>query len=79
MKGRYFLGTNVIASKSDDGAAKKREAALIQAETGYRLFDSLIVAAAIAAGAETLYSEDLRDGRLIRGVRIRNPFRRITT
>jgi len=33
-----------------------------------------IVHAAIESGCETLWSEDLADGRVIRGVRIRNPF-----
>lgn len=44
----------------------------------YRLgfFDSQIVAAALAAGAETLYSEDLHDGLLVDGrLRVVSPFR----
>lgn len=44
----------------------------------YRLsfFDGQIVAAALAAGAETLYSEDLHDGLLIDGrLRVVSPFR----
>lgn len=42
----------------------------------YRLsfWDSLIVEAALAGGATTLYSEDLRDGLQIDGLTIRNPF-----
>ena len=40
----------------------------------YRIYDALIIAAAIAAGCRTLYSEDLADGQTIRGVRIVNPF-----
>jgi len=43
----------------------------------YRLgfFDSQIVAAALAAGAETLYSEDLHDGLVIDGrLRVVSPF-----
>jgi predicted nucleic acid-binding protein len=43
---------------------------------GYSVFDSLIIAAAIHAGASTLYSEDMRDGQAIEGLTIRNPFRR---
>jgi predicted nucleic acid-binding protein len=34
----------------------------------------MIVAAAVRSGAEMLLSEDLNDGQLIEGVRIRNPF-----
>lgn len=44
----------------------------------YRLgfFDSQILAAALAAGAETLYSEDLHDGLLVDGrLRVVSPFR----
>lgn len=43
---------------------------------GYSIFDSLIIAAALHAGARTLYSEDMRDGQAIDGLTIRNPFRR---
>jgi len=41
---------------------------------GYSIFDSLIIAAALDAGATTLYSEDMRDGHKINGLTIRNPF-----
>jgi predicted nucleic acid-binding protein len=35
----------------------------------------MIVAAALLAGCETLYSEDMQDGQLIdQQLRIRNPF-----
>ena len=37
-------------------------------------YDALIVAAAIEAGCDTLYSEDLQDGRGIEGLSIINPF-----
>ena len=43
---------------------------------GYSIFDSLIIAAALRAGASTLYSEGMRDGQAIDGVTIRNPFAR---
>lgn len=35
--------------------------------------DALIIVAAESANCETLYSEDLNDGHVIRGVRIVNP------
>jgi predicted nucleic acid-binding protein len=41
---------------------------------GYSIFDSLVIAAALHAGASTLYSEDMRDGQTIDGLTIRNPF-----
>ena len=37
-------------------------------------YDALIVAAAIEAGCESLYSEDLQHGRSIGGLTILNPF-----
>lgn len=42
---------------------------------GFSWFDSLIVAAALECGCETLYSEDLQHGQLIEGsLRVVNPF-----
>lgn len=42
----------------------------------YRLsnWDALIVAAAVLAASETLYSEDLQHGQVIEGVSVVNPF-----
>jgi predicted nucleic acid-binding protein len=42
---------------------------------GYHIYDSLIIAAAIDAKCDVLYSEDLHDGHVIGGLTIRNPFR----
>ncbi len=41
---------------------------------GYRIYDSLIIAAALRARCKTLYSEDLHSGQRIEGLTIRNPF-----
>lgn len=38
-------------------------------------WDSLIVAAAESAGCSAVWTEDLNDGQIIRGVKIKNPFR----
>jgi predicted nucleic acid-binding protein len=47
----------------------------ISGRTGYRLYDALIIAAALEAGCTTLFSEDLHEGQLIDGrLTIRNPF-----
>jgi len=37
-------------------------------------WDSLIVVAAESAQCESLWTEDLNDGQVIRGVQVRNPF-----
>jgi predicted nucleic acid-binding protein len=51
------------------------EAALqISKQTGYRIYDSLVIAAALEAGCRTLFSEDMQDGQRIAGLTIRNPF-----
>ena len=42
----------------------------------YAFYDSQIVAAALAASAQTLYSEDMHDGQVIDGsLHVRSPFR----
>jgi len=46
----------------------------LQSRYGYSFYDSLIVAAALEAGCNTLYSEDLQHGQVIETVTIRNPF-----
>jgi len=46
----------------------------IRAETKYSFYDSLILAAAVQAGCELLYSEDLQDGQEVQGVKIINPY-----
>jgi predicted nucleic acid-binding protein len=38
------------------------------------VYDALIVAAAIEAGCDTLYSEDMQHGQAIGSLRIQNPF-----
>jgi predicted nucleic acid-binding protein len=51
------------------------EAALkIAADSGYSIYDALILAAAIDAGCDTVYSEDMQDGQKIGTLTIRNPF-----
>lgn len=43
---------------------------------GFSFYDSLIVAAALQAQCDTLYTEDLQDGQVIAGsLRIVNPFK----
>ena len=41
---------------------------------GFGFYDALILAAAIEAGCDTLFSEDLQDGRRLGGLRIVSPF-----
>jgi predicted nucleic acid-binding protein len=41
---------------------------------GFRIYDSLILAAADEAGCATVYTEDLQHGQVVGGVTIINPF-----
>lgn len=50
------------------------EALEIRRETQWQFFDCLVVAGAVQAGCSVLYTEDLNHNRMIRGVRITNPF-----
>jgi predicted nucleic acid-binding protein len=43
-----------------------------QVKVGF--WDAMIVLAAAESGCDVLWTEDLNDGQLLRGVRIRNPF-----
>jgi predicted nucleic acid-binding protein len=53
-----------------------REAVAIAERSGYRIYDALIVAAALEARCTILYSEDMQDGQVIdKSLTIRNPFR----
>jgi len=51
------------------------EAALpLARDHGLTIYDALIVAAAMEAGCDTLFSEDLQHGRVFGRLTIRNPF-----
>src|SRR5438552_17962537 len=50
------------------------EALDLRANLGYSFYDALIIAAALAAGCSTLYSEELQDGQTVRDLNIVNPF-----
>ncbi len=55
--------------------AKTNASALALArDHSFTFYDALIVAAAIEAGCDTLFSEDMQHGRVIGGLTIRNPF-----
>jgi predicted nucleic acid-binding protein len=43
-------------------------------DNGLAFYDALIVASAIEAGCDTLYTEDIQHNRAIGGLTIRNPF-----
>lgn len=56
--------------------ATHEAAVRIARQYGYQIYDALVMAAALEAGCDTLYSEDLQDGQQIDGqLTIRNPFK----
>jgi len=49
----------------------------IAEKLGCNIYDALVLAAALEAGCDTLYSEDFQDGQVIEGqLTVRNPFRK---
>ena len=51
------------------------EAFSVSGSYGLSWWDSLIVAAAVAADCEVILSEDLSEGQVYKGIRVINPFR----
>jgi predicted nucleic acid-binding protein len=50
-----------------------RESVLLSDESKISFWDALIVSSAARSGASTLFTEDLNDGQIVRGVRVANP------
>ena len=55
-------------------AETNRAAVDLSKRHGFRIYDSLILAAAIESGCITLFTEDMQHGQVVEGVRIENPF-----
>lgn len=65
-----FRFPDIVPLTSDTHAA----GLALARDHGLAFYDALIVATAIDAGCDTLYSEDLQHGRSIGGLAIVNPF-----
>jgi predicted nucleic acid-binding protein len=68
MKSARSLGTR------GPGANDVLRAIELQKQSKLHFWDAMIVHAAAELGCDVLWTEDLNDGQLIRGVRIRDPF-----
>jgi predicted nucleic acid-binding protein len=55
-------------------AATHNRGLQIAQATGYHIYDSLMLAAALEASCTVFYSEDMHDGQTIENLTIRNPF-----
>lgn len=67
---REFTRWKVFAPTADDVLA----AIGLHKQAQLNFWDAMIVHAAAESGCDLLWTEDLSDGQLLRGVRIRNPF-----
>ncbi|HET8552768.1 MAG TPA: PIN domain-containing protein [Gammaproteobacteria bacterium] len=71
---RYLASTLEPLWKVQPSDALFQSGLSIRARYQYGFYDSLIIAAALAAGCDRLYSEDLQNGQQIDGLVIENPF-----
>lgn len=67
---REFAAWKIFSPTSDDVLA----AIGLHAQAKIGFWDAMIVLAAAESGCDVLWTEDLTDGQMLRGVRIRNPF-----
>ncbi len=67
---RELAAWKVFAPTADDVLA----AIAIQKQSQINFWDAMVVQAAGELGCDVLWTEDLSDGQLLRGVRVRNPF-----
>ncbi len=59
------------------GIETHEAAVALAAAHGFSFYDSLIVASALQAGCETLFTEDFQDGRRVDSLLIVNPFAQV--
>ena len=67
---REFSAWTVFAPKADDIVA----AIELHTLSKIGFWDAMVVLAAAESDCDVLWTEDLNDGQLLRGVRVRNPF-----
>ena len=67
---REFVAWKVFAPTANDVLG----AILLQKESKLSFWDAMVLQAATESGCDVLWTEDLNEGQVIRGVRIQNPF-----
>jgi len=67
---REFAMWKVFAPAAGDVLA----AIALQKQAQINFWDAMVVQAAVELGCDVLWTEDLNDGQVLRGVRIRDPF-----
>jgi predicted nucleic acid-binding protein len=71
-RAREFARWKVFAPTAEDVLSAIR----LHKETTLSFWDAMVVLAAAESGCEVLWTEDLQDGQVVAGVRIRDPFAR---
>lgn len=74
---RHRVATDLLQSCRVIAIDQAIVAAAMRVEARYQVsyWDALILAAALAAGCDTLYSEDMQDGQVFEGrLTVKNPF-----
>lgn len=72
---QYLSVIDALCGRAVPLTVETHEAAIeISKQYGYRIYDSLILAAAAQAGCTTVYSEDMQHGQIIGKLTIVNPF-----
>jgi predicted nucleic acid-binding protein len=70
-----LLAIRALCESPTTLSIETHEAALeIAARYGYSIYDALILAAALEADCDTLYTEDMQNDQVIGSLTIRNPF-----
>src|SRR5262245_48273329 len=67
---REFATWKVFTPTANDVLA----AIPLQKQAQLQFWDAMVVEAAAELGCDVLWTEDMNDGQLLRGVRVRNPF-----
>lgn len=67
---REFATWKVFAPTAEDVL----HAIVLHKQAKLSFWDSMVLQAAAQSGCDVLWTEDLSDGQLVRGVRVRNPF-----
>jgi len=72
---QYLFIIDALCGRPVPLTAETHAAAIeLSKQYGYRIYDSLILAAAAQAGCTTIYSEDMQHGQTIGKLTIVNPF-----
>ncbi len=70
-----LAAVRVLCEPATPLSVKTHEAALdIAAQFGYQIYDALILAAALDAQCDILYTEDMQNGQKVGALTILNPF-----